>query len=106
MISAVEYRWSGQVREPFDGLAFIGPNPLDKPNVYIAAGNPVSGMIHGPIAGRLLTDLICGRENEWADLYDPRRISWSAPPSIPPAHPQHRRVTRRFDQKRRERLLG
>jgi glycine/D-amino acid oxidase-like deaminating enzyme len=106
MICGVEYRWSGQVREPIDGLAFIGPNPMDKPNVYIAACNPVSGMIHGPIAGRLLTDLICGRENKWAELYDPRRTIPSAPPNISPLHTQHRRATRRFDEKRRERFLG
>jgi hypothetical protein len=30
----VEYRWSGQVMEPVDGLAFIGRNPLDQDNVY------------------------------------------------------------------------
>jgi glycine/D-amino acid oxidase-like deaminating enzyme len=35
----VEYRWSGQVMEPVDGLAFIGRNPLDQDNVYIATGD-------------------------------------------------------------------
>jgi Rieske Fe-S protein len=40
-----------------------------------AAGN---GMTHGTIAGMLLTDLIVGRENEWAPLYDPSRISLRA----------------------------
>jgi glycine/D-amino acid oxidase-like deaminating enzyme len=39
MIERVEYRWSGQVEEPFDGLAFIGHNPHDAPNVYIATGD-------------------------------------------------------------------
>jgi Rieske Fe-S protein len=31
------------------------------------------GMTHGVIAGMLLTDLIMGRENPWASLYDPAR---------------------------------
>src|SRR5262249_39522728 len=31
------------------------------------------GMTHGTIAGILLTDLILGRENPWATLYDPSR---------------------------------
>ena len=31
------------------------------------------GMTHGTIAGMLLTDLILGRDNPWAKLYDPSR---------------------------------
>ena len=71
----VAFRWSGQVLEPMDGLAFIGRNPLDKDNVYVATGDSGNGMTHGTIAGRLLTDLILGRDNEWAHLYDPSRKS-------------------------------
>ena len=69
----VKYRWSGEVMEPVDGLAFIGRNPLDSDNVYIATGDSGNGMTHGTIAGILLSDLIMGRENEWEDLYDPAR---------------------------------
>ena len=65
-------RWSGQVIEPADGLAFIGRNPGDE-NVYIATGDSGQGMTHGTIAGMLLTDLILGRDNPWAALYDPAR---------------------------------
>ena len=32
------------------------------------------GMTHGTIAGMLLTDLILGRPNPWAKLYDPSRV--------------------------------
>ena len=60
--------------EPVDGLAFIGRNPLDDDNVYIATGDSGQGMTHGTIAGMLLTDLIQGRENKWKDLYDPSRV--------------------------------
>jgi glycine/D-amino acid oxidase-like deaminating enzyme/nitrite reductase/ring-hydroxylating ferredoxin subunit len=70
----VEFRWSGQVMETQDGLAFIGRNPLDKDNVYIVTGDSGMGMTHGTIAGMLLTDLIAGRDNRWASLYDPSRI--------------------------------
>ena len=77
-VEAVEFRWSGQVMEPVDGLAFIGHNPLDEDNVYIATGDSGQGMTHGTIAGLLLTDLIMGRENEWADIYDPSRKTLSA----------------------------
>jgi glycine/D-amino acid oxidase-like deaminating enzyme/nitrite reductase/ring-hydroxylating ferredoxin subunit len=78
MIEEIEYRWSGQVMETVDGVAFIGRNPMDAPNVYIATGDSGMGMTHGTIAGILLTDLIMGRENEWATLYNPSRISLRA----------------------------
>ena len=72
-IKEIKFRWSGQVIEPTDYLAFIGRNPGDDKNVYIATGDSGQGMTHGTIAGMLLTDLICGRENPWCELYDPSR---------------------------------
>lgn len=70
----IVYQWSGQVLEPVDGLAFIGRNPLDADNVFIATGDSGNGMTHGTIAGLLLTDLITGRDNPWAELYNPARV--------------------------------
>ena len=64
--------------ETIDGLAFIGHNPLDGPNIYIATGDSGQGMTHGTIAGILLTDLIVGRRNPWTALYDPARKSLRA----------------------------
>jgi Rieske Fe-S protein len=66
-------RWSGQVLETIDGLAFIGRNPIDARNVFVATGDSGMGMTHGTIAGILLTDLIVGRDNPWSALYDPGR---------------------------------
>jgi glycine/D-amino acid oxidase-like deaminating enzyme/nitrite reductase/ring-hydroxylating ferredoxin subunit len=77
-IREVRFRWSGQVMETIDGLAFIGRNPLDHPNVFIVTGDSGMGMTHGTIAGILLTDLILGRENPWATLYDPSRKTLGA----------------------------
>jgi glycine/D-amino acid oxidase-like deaminating enzyme/nitrite reductase/ring-hydroxylating ferredoxin subunit len=74
----LEFRWSGQVMETQDGLAFIGRNPMDADNIYVATGDSGMGMTHGTIAGMLLTDLIAGRENRWAALYDPSRIRLGA----------------------------
>ena len=78
MAGEVRYRWSGQVFEPIDGLAFIGRNPGDADNVYIATGDSGHGMTHATIAGMLITDLIMGRRNEWAKLYDPARTNMGA----------------------------
>jgi glycine/D-amino acid oxidase-like deaminating enzyme/nitrite reductase/ring-hydroxylating ferredoxin subunit len=77
-IQGIARHWSGQVMEPVDGLAFIGRNPLDHGNVYIATGDSGMGLTHGTIAGILLTDLIQERPNRWADLYDPSRKTLGA----------------------------
>lgn len=76
MILSFQYRWSGQVWEPVDGVAFIGKNPGDD-NVFIATGDSGQGMTHGTIAGILLSDLICGRSNPWTEIYDPARKTLS-----------------------------
>jgi hypothetical protein len=73
MMNAVVFRWSGQVMESVDGLAFIGRNPGDTDNIYIATGDSGMGMTHGTIAGLLITDLIMKRESPWSSLYDPSR---------------------------------
>ncbi|WP_114781296.1 FAD-dependent oxidoreductase [Botryobacter ruber] len=75
MAGEVVYRWSGQVLEPVDSLAFIGRNPGDTENVFIVTGDSGHGMTHGTIAGMLLTDLIMERPNPWEKLYDPARVS-------------------------------
>ena len=75
MMEQIKYRWSGQVMEPMDGLALIGRNPGDASNVYVATGDSGMGMTHGMIAGMLITDLIQGRTNVWAELYEPSRKS-------------------------------
>lgn len=76
-IDSVAYRWSGQVMESIDSLAFIGRNPGDE-NVYVATGDSGNGMTHGTIAGLVLSSLIQGRDHDWAKLYDPSRLPLGA----------------------------
>jgi glycine/D-amino acid oxidase-like deaminating enzyme/nitrite reductase/ring-hydroxylating ferredoxin subunit len=71
-VSEVTDRWSGQVMETVDGVAYIGRNPGDK-NVYVVTGDSGNGMTHGAIAAMLISDLIAGRKSPWVELYDPTR---------------------------------
>ncbi|MBA2338936.1 MAG: FAD-dependent oxidoreductase [Pyrinomonadaceae bacterium] len=73
VIESIEYRWSGQVMETIDGLAFIGRSPGEE-KLFVATGDSGMGMTHGTIAGMLLTDLITGRPNAWEKIYDPSRV--------------------------------
>jgi glycine/D-amino acid oxidase-like deaminating enzyme/nitrite reductase/ring-hydroxylating ferredoxin subunit len=72
-MGSVHWRWSGQVMETGDGLAFIGRKSEDRPHVYLATGDSGMGLTHGTIAGMLLRDLVFGRPNPWAEVYDPSR---------------------------------
>ena len=71
----VEHRWSGQCFETHDGLAFIGRFSDSEPNVFLITGDSGMGMTHGTIGGMLVSDLILGRENPWAEVYDPARLA-------------------------------
>ncbi len=69
----VTSRWSGQVLEPVDGLAFIGRAPTKGEGVYVITGDSGMGLTHGTLGAELVTDLVLGRENPWTELYDPER---------------------------------
>lgn len=72
------FQWSGQVMEPMDGLPFIGRNPMDESNTYIITGDSGMGMTNTTVGAMIVSDLILGRENPFAELYDPSRKSLSA----------------------------
>jgi len=78
MIRNIDFRWSGQVMEPVDYMAFIGKNPGADQHIFIATGDSGNGITHGTIAGILLTDLILGKKNPWSKLYDPSRVTLRA----------------------------
>jgi glycine/D-amino acid oxidase-like deaminating enzyme/nitrite reductase/ring-hydroxylating ferredoxin subunit len=74
-IDEIIYRWSGQIMEPIDSLAYIGKSPMDKDNIYIATGDSGNGLTHGTIAGMLIADLINGTLNRYENIYSPSRIT-------------------------------
>jgi glycine/D-amino acid oxidase-like deaminating enzyme/nitrite reductase/ring-hydroxylating ferredoxin subunit len=73
MAGEIAFRWGGQVMETVDYLSFTGRNPMDKDNVFVHTGDSGMGLTHGTLAGMLIRDLVLGRPNPWAGLYDPAR---------------------------------
>jgi glycine/D-amino acid oxidase-like deaminating enzyme/nitrite reductase/ring-hydroxylating ferredoxin subunit len=69
-------KWSGQIIEPMDSLAYIGKNPGDADNVFVATGDSGHGLTFGTMAGMILRELVQGRPHPWADLYSPSRMSF------------------------------
>jgi glycine/D-amino acid oxidase-like deaminating enzyme/nitrite reductase/ring-hydroxylating ferredoxin subunit len=75
MCGAVERRWSGEVMEPADGLAYIGTSPGGEGNISVVTGDSGNGMTHAAVAAILVPELIAGRgrQHPWTTLYDPAR---------------------------------
>lgn len=74
MAQEIVNRWSGQIMETIDGLAFLGHNPADRDNVYVITGDSGDGMTHGTIGAMLIADQIMDRKNPWESLYNPSRF--------------------------------
>ena len=72
-ISDAKYRWSGQIIEPVDGLPYIGRNTASN-HVFVATGYAGNGMTFGTLAGMLVSDVMLGRDNPYAELYDATRV--------------------------------
>ncbi|HYG73835.1 MAG TPA: FAD-dependent oxidoreductase [Planctomycetota bacterium] len=73
-VESFPYRWSGQILEPVDGLAYIGKNSMSE-HIYVATGFSGTGMTWGTLSGMILSDLIVKGKNKWASLYDATRIN-------------------------------
>jgi glycine/D-amino acid oxidase-like deaminating enzyme/nitrite reductase/ring-hydroxylating ferredoxin subunit len=73
-VESTEYRWSTQDYYSIDKLPFIGRVTRRSENVYVATGYRAWGMTNGTLAAMILSDLILGRENAWAKVYDAKRL--------------------------------
>lgn len=71
----VKARWSGQVLEPYDSLAYIGPAHTGSGNLYVITGDSGHGLTHGTLGAMIVSDTLATRKNPWARLYDPRRLT-------------------------------
>jgi glycine/D-amino acid oxidase-like deaminating enzyme/nitrite reductase/ring-hydroxylating ferredoxin subunit len=73
-VRSVDYRWSAQDNTTIDGVPFVGRlTPFDE-RVLMATGFAKWGITGGTAAALLLADLVLGRENASAALFDPGRL--------------------------------
>jgi glycine/D-amino acid oxidase-like deaminating enzyme/nitrite reductase/ring-hydroxylating ferredoxin subunit len=73
-VSSIEYRWSTQDNNTVDRVPYIGKLSSGSKNLYVATGFGGWGMTNSHVAAMLLTDMIQGRENPWAEVFDPSRF--------------------------------
>jgi glycine/D-amino acid oxidase-like deaminating enzyme/nitrite reductase/ring-hydroxylating ferredoxin subunit len=73
-VRSIEYRWSTQDNMPVDGVPFIGRMLPFQRGIWVATGFMKWGLTNGTAAAMILSDLIAGRDNPWAELFDATRI--------------------------------
>ncbi|MDR6416461.1 FAD-dependent oxidoreductase [Pseudarthrobacter sulfonivorans] len=76
--SEIAYRWSTQDSMPVDGLPYVGLMSADARHVYVITGLRKWGLTNGTAAALILTDVISGRENPWAAVFNSNRITPAA----------------------------
>jgi glycine/D-amino acid oxidase-like deaminating enzyme/nitrite reductase/ring-hydroxylating ferredoxin subunit len=77
-VRSVDYRWSAQDNTTLDGVPYVGPlTPWDG-RVLMATGFAKWGMTGGTAAAIILADRVQDKENAWAGLFDPSRLTLRA----------------------------
>ncbi|MBQ2230356.1 MAG: FAD-dependent oxidoreductase, partial [Oscillospiraceae bacterium] len=76
--SRVKTYWSAQDCVTADGVPYIGRYSDSTPNWYVATGFQKWGMTTSMASAMILRDMICGRENPYADAFDPGRFDLKA----------------------------
>ena len=66
-------RWATQDCMTLDGVPYIGQYCKRTPNLYVATGFNKWGMTSSMVASMVLSDLVQGRENPYADIFSPSR---------------------------------
>ena len=72
-VGDVAHRWSTQDYTSADRVPYVGRLTPSSEHVWTATAFGAWGMTNGTMSGLLLADLITGRDNPWADVYDPGR---------------------------------
>jgi len=74
-VTRVDNVWSAHDFNTLDSMPYIGRlSPLHD-RIYVATGFAEWGMAKSFLSAQILTDLIMDKENDWASLYNPARVS-------------------------------
>lgn len=65
--------WATQDCMSLDGIPYIGQYSPQTPNVFVITGFNKWGMASSMAASGIISDKICGRENDCADIFSPVR---------------------------------
>ena len=77
-LTEITHRWSTQDGVTVDQIPYVGTLRRTSDHLFVATGFKKWGMTNGTTAAALLTDLILERDNPFAGLYDPHRLTVAA----------------------------
>jgi Rieske Fe-S protein len=63
---------------PLDGLPYVGKLSPFSNRLFVATGFNKWGLTNGTAAGMMVADAIAGRDNPWAEVFSPNRLSLRA----------------------------
>ena len=66
-------KWATQDCMSLDGVAYIGQYSKNTPELYVATGFNKWGMSSAMVSAMILSDLVQGKPNEYADVFSPYR---------------------------------
>lgn len=66
-------RWATQDCMTLDSIPYIGQYSKSTPDLYVATGFNKWGMTSSMVSAMILLDMVCGRKNEYAEVYSPWR---------------------------------
>ena len=68
-----KYQWATQDCMSLDGVPYIGPYSSSTSNLYVATGFNKWGMTSSMVSAMLLSDLVQGKTNPFAEVFSPSR---------------------------------
>ncbi len=71
--SEISYRFATQDCMSLDGIPYIGKYSDFSENLYVATGFNKWGMTSSAVAAEILSDMVTGKENPYADVFAPDR---------------------------------
>jgi glycine/D-amino acid oxidase-like deaminating enzyme/nitrite reductase/ring-hydroxylating ferredoxin subunit len=73
-VEEIVFRWSTQDNNTLDSMPYIGQASSGSDRVFVITGFGGWGMAAGAYSGRIISDLIAGRANPWAEFFAPGRF--------------------------------
>ena len=68
-----KFYWAAQDCMSLDGIPYIGKYSRNTPNLYVASGFNKWGMTSAMVSAMILSDMIMGKRNDYADIFSPSR---------------------------------
>jgi glycine/D-amino acid oxidase-like deaminating enzyme/nitrite reductase/ring-hydroxylating ferredoxin subunit len=78
-VDEIHSEWSAQHYKPADELPYIGLANRRTKRIFMATGYATDGLVYGTVAGMLLSDMVAGKKNPWAEIYNTLRLNpWAS----------------------------